>query len=400
MCRCIYCNSDDLSVSDIISYALTGAKLTKKFVCHKHNKFTNDNYEKKAIANLNFIRSSLGFTERKGAEIKYKATMEIDGISIPDVLVSRKRSSIYEDKKRLFPAEHNGQKVLIGNIDKLKQIKGTNDNDIKILDMSNSKINTTFSLNTLFASEEMLRTVSKIAYEWYCYIYEINDFKFKEYKDIVDCILLKKPVENFVEICVDYALDFALGQFCHPGDNALFVYEDIDGYKYVIFDFWGIVYYKIRICKNTTSDYQTMPMYNLFIYGLDGRKSKTYFGTTGNSSFISLPAVDAIKTYKTVFIQNLNDLMSTQTLSLDKVKQNAYELEKTFQVYKKEPHDFLHLIDYGNSNIINTISLLLFLYTHKAEYSFENSFTQYLKILYKTEDKIIITKESKKKYIE
>ena len=47
MCRCIYCNSDDLSVSDIISYALTGAKLTKRFVCHKHNKFTNDNYEKK-----------------------------------------------------------------------------------------------------------------------------------------------------------------------------------------------------------------------------------------------------------------------------------------------------------------------------------------------------------------
>lgn len=47
MCRCIYCNSDDLSVSDIISYVLTGAKLTKRFVCHKHNKFTNDNYEKR-----------------------------------------------------------------------------------------------------------------------------------------------------------------------------------------------------------------------------------------------------------------------------------------------------------------------------------------------------------------
>ena len=96
--------------------------------------------------------------------------------------------------------------------------------------MSNSKLNTTFSLKTLFASEEMLRTISKIAYEWYCYIYGINNFECEEYKDIVDCVLLEKPVENFVEICVDNGLDYALGQFCYPRDNGLFAYEDIDGY--------------------------------------------------------------------------------------------------------------------------------------------------------------------------
>ena len=159
--------------------------------------------------------------------------MDIDGISIHNVWVSGKRSAIYEDKKRLFHAERNGQKVLIGNIDKLKQIKGVTENNIEILDMSNSKLNTTFSLKTLFASEEMLRTISKIAYEWYCYIYGINNFECEEYKDIVDCVLLEKPVENFVEICVDNGLDYALGQFCYPGDNGLFAYEDIDGYKYV-----------------------------------------------------------------------------------------------------------------------------------------------------------------------
>lgn len=203
-----------------------------------------------------------------------------------------------------------------------------------------------------------------------------------------------------MEICVDNGLDYALGQFCYPGDNGLFAYEDIDGYKYVIFDFWGIVCYKIRIGKSAASNFQDTHMYHLFIYGIDSRKAETYFGTIGNSSFISLPAVDAIKVYKTVFIQKLADLISTKTLSLERVKQEVDELEKTFQVYKKEPHDFAHLIDYENSDIINTINLILFLYTHKAEYSFENSFTQNLKDLYKTEDKIIITQEAKKKYIE
>lgn len=54
MCKCIYCNSDDLSISDIIPYAITGSKLTKKFVCHKHNDFTNVNFEKKQFLTLIF----------------------------------------------------------------------------------------------------------------------------------------------------------------------------------------------------------------------------------------------------------------------------------------------------------------------------------------------------------
>ena len=123
MCKCIYCNSEDLSVSDIISYGLTGAKLTKKFVCCKHNAFTNDNFEKKAISNLDFFRSSLGLSERKGADIKFKANVIIDGITVPNISVSG-RKSIYDDKKRLFQTEDNGKKVLVGNIQKLKQKKG------------------------------------------------------------------------------------------------------------------------------------------------------------------------------------------------------------------------------------------------------------------------------------
>lgn len=49
----------------------------------------------------------------------------------------------------------------------------------------------------------------------------------------IQCVLLEKPVENFLEICVDNEIDYALGQFYYLGDNGLFVYEDIDGYKYV-----------------------------------------------------------------------------------------------------------------------------------------------------------------------
>ena len=117
MCKCIYCNSsDNLTISDIIPYALTGAKVTKKFVCKTHNNFTNDNFEKKVIKNMNFFRNSLGLYERSGSEIKYKADFTVAGHKIKNINISD-RKSIYEDKKRLFQAEKDGQKSLVGNID-------------------------------------------------------------------------------------------------------------------------------------------------------------------------------------------------------------------------------------------------------------------------------------------
>ena len=76
--KCIYCNSEvELTSSDIITYAITGAKLTKSFVCKTHNAFTNDNYEKKYVADLDFFRNHLGLTTRDGKPIQYKADISI-----------------------------------------------------------------------------------------------------------------------------------------------------------------------------------------------------------------------------------------------------------------------------------------------------------------------------------
>ena len=72
--KCIYCNSEtELTSSDIITYAITGAKLTKSFVCKTHNALTNDNYEKKFVADLDFFRNHLGLTTRDGKPIQYIA---------------------------------------------------------------------------------------------------------------------------------------------------------------------------------------------------------------------------------------------------------------------------------------------------------------------------------------
>ena len=398
MCKCIYCNSEDLTVSDIISCALTGTKLTRKFVCHEHNSFTNDNFEKAAIAHLEFFRSALGLTERKGTKIKYKADLIIDEISIPNISVSD-RASIYDDKKRLFPAEQNGSKVLIGNIDKLKQKKGVKDEEIETLDMSTTTISVKFSLQQLLASDEMLRTVAKIAYEWHCYIHNINSFVSENYQEIVDCILMKKDVSNFVEICVAYDLDVAMSQMCYLGSNGLFEYTGTDGYRYVIFDFWGIILYKIRIYDTHASNLNKHNKLELFLYDVDGGKRKIIFESIGLLQIESKIPEKAIQANHDAYIKKLEELVSTTVLTIRKMRQLVDELKKALLLYEKDPHDFSRLVDYESNNRVNTIKMLLFLSENRKNYSFDKDFSENIKLIYNIEDTIVTTVEDKNVYL-
>lgn len=397
MCKCIYCNSQDLSVSNIISYALTGAKLTKKSVCHSHNKFTNDNFEKKAIANLSFIRYSLGLSERKGGQIKYKADVTIDEMTISNISVSG-RKSIYEDKKRLFKIESNGSKFLMGNIETLKRKKDVVIENIEPVDMSNVVVSTTFSIDELFASNEMLLTVAKIAYEWFCAVNEINEFIPECYQEIINSILLKRTINDVVEIVVDLNLYRALKDICYMGSHGLFEYTDVNGYRYVIYCFWGVVFYKIRICNMHASNLSDTNFYNIFLYHLDGDKSKTTFGILGKPHFVSMTAHEAIKQYHGVFLSNMEQLAKTTILTIRKTKQLADDLQKDLNIYKQEPHDFARLIDYEDDVRLTTIRLLSLLYEHKDEYSYEISFNDNLRQIISVDDAWIFDVDENKTY--
>ena len=77
--KCIYC------------------KVTKTFVCKTHNSFTNDMYEKKFVADLNFFINQLGFSTRDGKPIQYMADISIDGTEMHNVKISN-RESLYAPK--------------------------------------------------------------------------------------------------------------------------------------------------------------------------------------------------------------------------------------------------------------------------------------------------------------
>lgn len=120
--KCIYCNSkNDLTSSDIISYAITGAKLAKGFVCKKHNAFTNDHFESEFIENLAFVRNRLGLTTRNKGAIRYRGDVTIDGETIYDISISG-RKVLHLSKKVIEGKDSEGKKILIGDSDRLKKI--------------------------------------------------------------------------------------------------------------------------------------------------------------------------------------------------------------------------------------------------------------------------------------
>lgn len=353
---CIYCDSDDLTMSDIIPYALTGAKLTKKFVCNKHNEHTNFEFEKDVIGNWDFFRNQLGLTTRDGKTVKFKANILIDDIEISNATLSDKKF-FFSNNLQLLTAEYNGKKIKIGNIEKLKQIKGSNPFP---LDMENVSIKYNFSLSELFASEKMKRTVAKISYEWHCLINNITNFE-PCYEKIVSYIIdgQNDSDEEIVLGVIDNYAFIVANQLCELGTNSLYEYIDVDGYCYVIFNFWNVAIYKTRLFDTKSPNLSNSQLIHMYLYNLDGTKNEKYFGIMGPSSIMAESFENAIFGLQKLYLNNLKSLISIKVLSLFKVRQMFDVLSTDLELFENGRIDISSLLDYEEAERIFTIQLAL-----------------------------------------
>lgn len=369
MYKCIYCNSTDLTVSDIISCALTGKKLTRKFVCRKHNAFTNDEFENTAIASLAFFRNELGLTERKGNPVKYDATVVADGMTIKQKISDR--ASFYQ--KIVSPAEKNGNHYLFGNVELLKKEAASNKSEIKIVDVTSAQVQVSISFSETFFSREMFLTVAKIAYEWYCYANDINNYNAEKFKDIVDVILLKQPVEKCVEIVVSQTFEKRLDGYRPLGSHVLYDYTDIDGYQYVVYEFWGVVTYKIRICRarEIFNAYDEPQL--LMVYSINGEEFPL-FSFTSTTHLPSFPFSSLTNHYFRFFYSRINELLNTKDITLPMLRKLRNALYPDFIQYKNHTCDFAQLVDYEELNRVFILYFIKNLAENEAMYDFGQSF--------------------------
>ena len=178
------------------------------------------------------------------------------------------RESLYAPKDVVAGKDENGNKVLMAPMERIEKIsKGK----AEIVDISDVIVHKTIAADS-FLGFYAIHSIAKMAYEWYCYINGIEEFT-EEYNEIVEYILGNKD-GNFVDIIVDGNYYCAIDQLSEIGTNAFFQYDDIDGYRYVVFDFWKTISYRVRICKspkNIVSDVGAL-LFELYLYHIDGSK--------------------------------------------------------------------------------------------------------------------------------
>jgi hypothetical protein len=250
MTKCIYCNAEeDLSESDIIPDALTNAKLTSRNVCRiKHNSAFSDAFESKIIHALSFITDNLDIKSSKSKSyIPHKVTLDIDGYSYNRDITSIQSAfqhGVFKstDKKMLFGTYNELTKIAANSND--------DKNDITPIDLNKQPvgIKQRIPLEPYF-SIEMYRLVTKIAYEWFCKLNEIYEYRPKFLK-IVDFITEAKgdsPAE-IIEIKEIYELFSSLTAH---GSHTLLTY--VSGNSVVIIvSLFGVAIYKVTLPNDLT----------------------------------------------------------------------------------------------------------------------------------------------------
>lgn len=397
--KCIYCNSkNDLTSSDIISYAITGAKLAKGFVCKKHNAFTNDHFESEFIENLAFVRNRLGLTTRNKGAIRYRGDVTIDGETIYDISISG-RKVLHLSKKVIEGKDSEGKKILIGDSDRLKKIiKSKKNGELKTFKKRDAIVHATLNMDHLFGAAA-IHTIAKIAYEWHCYHHNIKEVQ-PEYKEIIDYILCNTNDEKIIEVIIDSSYYSALDYASSPGTNSIYEFSE-DGNLYVVFSLWNTISYKVRIKKyESIIDYCS----NLYLYNIDGtRDNKPFLVCDKSSGKIKCKTIlpsSITKEIWDVFSDRFEKLLRTFLLSIHILNKIIITLKDNIEKYEKELINFDELLSFGEEDTVVTVLVLIELYQNKDKYSFSKTFNDNLTVILKPhQGSLSMTKEGKDKTI-
>lgn len=375
---CIYCDSNDLTVSDIIPYAITEAKLTKRFVCSKHNAHTNNEFEKKNIKELDAFRKDMGLKTRNGDEIKIQTTMVLGGDEF-DIL--------YTDYSFLHEKQHFFQDGRITfQPDTKKSVKGL----IELYRFFPRYIGEVPKFKTrrdplkIFGSKEMLRTIAKIGYEWHCYKNNIVSCK-DRYKDIINYIIDgKESLICRVELVDDAFIYNVIGDvMSEVGTNAIYEYVDNEGQCIVVFFLWNVIAYKVIIGTGFQPTVSFSFLNDIELYHIDGRKVESTFGIGSVKDDYQVRSAEFTEGYKRIgktIGNRLNKALSTFILSPKNLRKILKRFTQDYVAYKNKYKDFFQLIEYGENNRIILIWTLMLIGENEDRFKLGGDFNSNLSI--------------------
>lgn len=187
------------------------------------------------------------------------------------------------------------------------------------------------------------------------------------------------------------------------GTNSFFQYDDINGYRYVVFDLWKTISYRVKICKSpnrSCRDTQAL-VFKLYLYHIDGSKTQTAFGAfsldNNKKPEFSIIKPENVTVYIwQVFTKRIEKIMTTMILSIHVLKKEVDRLSLKLNKYDAGKIDLAQLLGFEENNVITTIEIISQLYFNKDKYDVTKSFNENLAtILDLDSDTITKTQEDK-----
>lgn len=245
---CIYCGcSSDLSKSDIVPDALTNAKIINPFVCHiEHNSKFSDMFENEVISKLALITNELDIKSSKGKTYAaYEANFLIGDTEYKTKITSE--TNLFMNDKKMRSVD---EKSLLGPIEDIRKIKGSEDTSIIEVDVNQIEIEKRVSIDlNVYFSNEMFRLAAKIAFEWYCLKNNVKT-KRNEFSPVIEFITTGEGanIVSFINTKEVYDIFKKMASF---GSHVLLSYTAIDNSVNVIVDLFGIAMYNVRLSDKT-----------------------------------------------------------------------------------------------------------------------------------------------------
>ena len=397
--KCIYCNRDtDLTVSDIIPAALTGAKLRKKFVCRAHNSFTNNHYEKEMIRRLDMFRNRIGLTERDGDPVRYYANLNIGEYTSEKNISISDNTSIMDTDRLFRMKDKRGHTVLVGSKENLLKISGVTEDKITDLPPADISICSTTDIRDLFISEPTLHAVAKIAYEWHCFINNVEEFQEDTYGIITSYILDPEQTNTLVDVVNDAYVTMLSDCFSRTGSNMLFEYNDSDGNTYVIFCLWNVIGYRVKVCMHDEKpNIAHCPV--AYFYHADGTKNGTMFGVLGHFHVNAVsPTVGLSELYQE--IKSRLSKLGERDLSREYLQNCVAEISKKLPAYQEKKLSIADLLDFEHEDRVIPVYILEQMYTHRDEYRLSEDFYRNMQRVLQTDDRFVLTKDTVKEILD
>jgi len=392
--KCIYCGlgvSDGvkLSKSDIIPEALANNGPINYCVCEKeHNNKFSDKFESYVINNLKFISNRFGMFGKNDHLPEYTAKYEVGDI------VLEKKKAIYREsvlKGHVISGEQNGKKIKFGLLDNLKNFSNFSSSNVTEIDLSDIHVTENVSINLYtFFAPEALRLAAKVAYEWYCKQNSICDFEPDKYKEIVDFIVDGSAKNDVVSIIVNMGLYTIINENYEMGSHTLLTVYSSDRNIYVLFSFFGLVIYKVKIrtCAFCFPDRRQSTgiaiRYDGYVY--ENTKlslSSEYLNSTTQSS------ADAINTLCPYILETIKKMLEMQLLTLRNFKYIVDDISGICST-KCGIERYNELIGYNNDKRIMGLYILYYLGKNKDKYDYTINFNQNIKNIFNVEDKLIL----------